>query len=281
MGAGNGNNSLRNILEKTKERLKTILNYYKNKGEIQKTDEYYTEHSIVILLTLREIELLKKLLAPENESKGIYIPQYSFKYKKVYSFKFKKINLQDKTFLDFTIELNKIKSQLEDLIDNEICEDLDMSVLDDLYSFEEGNNLLIKIIENSFNSNFHQFYLKYVNDFIKLKMDRINIYSKDVLENLKFVKYVTQILILIKIFIKFNKEEKTKLTKEERQDCNQNIFYEEIIFTNFILYELNSEQKVFENDKINDNNELALDELIELYKKILNLVDKIELRISY
>ena len=56
MGAGNGINTLRIILEKTKERLKIICNFYINKGEIQKTDEYFTEHSIVILLILRDIQ---------------------------------------------------------------------------------------------------------------------------------------------------------------------------------------------------------------------------------
>lgn len=280
MGSG-GINSLRNILEKTKERLKIICNFYINKGEIQKTDEYFTEHSIVILLILREIELIKKLLQPNDESKGIAIPQYSFKFKKIYSFKFKKINLNDKAILDFMIEINEIQKKLEELIDPELCEDFNVSVLDDLYSPNEDNNLLIKIIEDSFNSNFHQFYLNYVNEFIKLKMDRKNIYSKDALENIKFVKYITQILILVKIFVKFNKGEISKLTQEERLDCNKNIICEEIIFTNFILYELKNEQKHFETDKVEDNNELVLEELIELYKKILNLVDKIELRIGF
>jgi len=281
MGAGSGNNTLRNILEKAKERLKTFCNYYINKGEIQKTNEYFIEHSIIILLALREIELIKKFLDPDNESEVIYIPQYSFKYKKVYSFKFRKPNLQDKIIVNLKKELNEIKNQLEELIDTDICEYFDVSVLDDLYCPDEVNDLLIKIIEESYKSKFHEFYLGYVNDFIKLKMDRQNIYSKDALENLKFVKYITQILILIKIFIKFNKEDKGKLTQDEKQDCKQNIFYEEIIFTNFVLYELSTEQKVFETDKIKENNELVLDELVELYKKILNLVDKIEVRISY
>ena len=101
------------------------------------------------------------------------------------------------------------------------------------------------------------------------------------MENIKFVKYITQILILVKIFVKFNKGEINKLTQEERLDCNKNIICEEIIFTNFILYELKNEQKHFETDKVEDNNELVLEELIELYKKILNLVDKIELRIGF
>ena len=55
-------NRLEKISEKTEERLKIILNYYKKKGKIKKTDKYFNQHSLIIVLTLREIELIKEKL---------------------------------------------------------------------------------------------------------------------------------------------------------------------------------------------------------------------------
>ena len=73
MGAG-GILALDKILEKTEERLKIIVNYYKKIGKIKKADKYFIQHSIIILLTLREIKILKEILK-ENDKKEIKISQ--------------------------------------------------------------------------------------------------------------------------------------------------------------------------------------------------------------
>ena len=40
---------LEKISEKTEERLKIILNYYKKKGKIKKADKYFNQHSLIIV----------------------------------------------------------------------------------------------------------------------------------------------------------------------------------------------------------------------------------------
>ena len=60
MGAGAGSlPTLGLILEKTEQRFKVIEEFYKPEKEITKEDKYYMGHCIIILLTLREIEILE------------------------------------------------------------------------------------------------------------------------------------------------------------------------------------------------------------------------------
>ena len=68
-----GANDLKNIIEKANQRLKFILNFYQKKGPLKKENKYYNQDTIIILLTLREIEIIKDKFE-HNEKNQIEIP---------------------------------------------------------------------------------------------------------------------------------------------------------------------------------------------------------------
>ena len=295
MGVG-GISTLNLILEKTQQRFKTILEFYKDKKEIKNGDKYYKAHSIIILLTLREIEIIEEFLKEKKPSKkeikkeikeeskkedeniNVSIPQYHFKFKKIYSFKFKNINLMDDTIKNFKKEIRSIHSELQKHLDDDLINIFGVSVIDDVSSPLEQNGFLFKIIEMSFDSDLHELYINYINEFIKFKVERKNIYTEKVLNKLKMLKSITQILLVIKIYIKLNGVTKDSLSKEEQLECGKYITSEDAILTHFILFELKKPQELFksENQNLKKDNEQALEELISFNKQLLNIINKIE-----
>ena len=284
------------ILEKTQQRFKSILEFYKDKKEIKKGDKYYKAHSIIILLTLREIEIIEEFLKEKKPSKkeikkesieeskkegeyiNVSIPQYHFKFKKIYSFKFKNINIMDDTIKNFKKEIRSIHIELQKHLDDDLINDFGVSVIDDVSSPLEQNGFLFKIIEMSFDSDLHELYINYINEFIKFKVERKNIYTEDVLKKLKMLKSITQILLVIKIYIKLNGVTKDSLSKEEQLECGKYITSDDAILTHFILFELKKPQELFksENQNLKKDNEQALEELISFNKQLLNIINKIE-----
>jgi hypothetical protein len=289
MGVG-GITTLNLILEKTQQRLKSILEIYKDKKEIKKGDKYYMAHSIIILLTLREIEIIEEFLKEnkqfkkeskkEDEYINVSIPQYHFKFKKIYSFKFKNINIMDEKIKNFKKEIRSIHLELQKHLDDELINIFGVSVIDDVSSPLENNGFLFKIIEMSFDSDsdLHELYINYINEFIKLKVERKNIYTEDVLNRLKMLKSITQILLFIKIYIKLNGEAKDRLSEEEQLECGKYIASDDLILTYFILFELKKKQELFnsENQNLKKDNEQALEELIKFNNQLLNIINKIE-----
>ena len=291
MGVG-GIPTLNLILEKTQQRFKTILEFYKDKKEIKNGDKYYKAHSIIILLTLREIEIIEEFLKEKKPSKkeikedskkedeniNVSIPQYHFKFKKIYSFKFKNINLMDDTIKNFKKAIRSVHSELQKHLDDELINIFGVSVIDDVSSPLEQNGFLFKIIEMSFDSDLHELYINYINEFIKFKVERKNIYEKEVLNKLKMLKSITQILLVIKIYIKLNGVTKDSLSKEEQLECGKYITSDDAILTHFILFELKKPQELFksENQNLKKDNEQALEELISFNKQLLNIINKIE-----
>lgn len=284
------------ILEKTQQRLKSILEIYKDKKEIKKGDKYYMAHSIIILLTLREIEIIEEFLKEnkqfkkeskkeskedskkEDEYINVSIPQYHFKFKKIYSFKFKNINIMDEKIKNFKKEIRSIHLELQKHLDDDLINNFGVSVIDDVSSPLENNGFLFKIIEMSFDSDLHELYINYINEFIKLKVERKNIYTEDVLNRLKMLKSITQILLFIKIYIKLNGEAKDSLSEEEQLECGKYIASDDLILTYFILFELKKKQELFnsENQNLKKDNEQALEELIKFNNQLLNIINKIE-----
>jgi hypothetical protein len=297
MGVG-GITTLNLILEKTQQRLKSILEIYKDKKEIKKGDKYYMAHSIIILLTLREIEIIEEFLKEnkqfkkeskkeskedskkEDEYINVSIPQYHFKFKKIYSFKFKNINIMDDKIKNFKKEIRSIHSELQKHLDDDLINDFGVSVIDDVSSPLGQNGILFKIIEMSFDSNLHELYINYINEFIKFKVERKNIYTEKVLNKLKMLKSITQILLVIKIYIKLNGVTKDNLSKEELKECSKYITNDAVILTHFNLLELKKTQDIFKSDDIIKDNELALEELINFNKKIIDIINKIEKNIK-
>ena len=292
MGAGAGSlPTLDLILRKTEQRFKDILEFYKPEKEITKEDKYYMGHCIIILLTLREIEILenflkeKKSLNKETKEveqyKDILIPQYHFGIKKIYSFKFKHINIMDEKIQNFKKEIMKIHKELKKRLDDElITEQFNVSVIDDITSPMENSGFIFKIIEMSFDSDLHSLYIDYINEFIILKLQKNDIFTKEVLIKLKMIKYITQILLFIKIYIKLNGVTKDNLSKEELKECSKYITNDAVILTHFNLLELKKTQDIFKSDDIIKDNELALEELINFNKKIIDIINKIEKNIK-
>lgn len=292
MGAGAGSlPTLDLILRKTEQRFKDILEFYKPEKEITKEDKYYMGHCIIILLTLREIEILenflkeKKSLNKETKEveqyKDILIPQYHFGIKKIYSFKFKHINIMEETIQNFKKEIMKIHKELKKRLDDElITEQFNVSVIDDITSPMENSGFIFKIIEMSFDSDLHSLYIDYINEFIILKLQKNDIFTKEVLIKLKMIKYITQILLFIKIYIKLNGVTKDNLSKEELKECSKYITNDAVILTHFNLLELKKTQDIFKSDDIIKDNELALEELINFNKKIIDIINKIEINIK-
>lgn len=288
MGVGAGSlPTLGLILEKTEQRFKVIEEFYKPEKEITKEDKYYMGHCIIILLTLREIEILenflkeKKSLNKETKEveqyKDILIPQYHFGIKKIYSFKFKHINIMDEKIQNFKKEIMKIHKELKKRLDDElITEQFNVSVIDDITSPMENSGFIFKIIEMSFDSDLHSLYIDYINEFIILKLQKNDIFTKEVLIKLKMIKYITQILLFIKIYIKLNGVTKDNLSKEELKECSKYITNDAVILTHFNLLELKKTQDIFKSDDIIKDNELALEELINFNKKIIDIINKIE-----
>lgn len=279
------------ILEKTEQRFKVIEEFYKPEKEITKEDKYYMGHCIIILLTLREIEILenflkeKKSLNKETKEveqyKDILIPQYHFGIKKIYSFKFKHINIMEETIQNFKKEIMKIHKELKKRLDDElITEQFNVSVIDDITSPMENSGFIFKIIEMSFDSDLHSLYIDYINEFIILKLQKNDIFTKEVLIKLKMIKYITQILLFIKIYIKLNGVTKDNLSKEELKECSKYITNDAVILTHFNLLELKKTQDIFKSDDIIKDNELALEELINFNKKIIDIINKIEKNIK-
>ena len=279
------------ILEKTEQRFKVIEEFYKPEKEITKEDKYYMGHCIIILLTLREIEILenflkeKKSLNKETKEveqyKDILIPQYHFGIKKIYSFKFKHINIMEETIQNFKKEIMKIHKELKKRLDDElITEQFNVSVIDDITSPMENSGFIFKIIEMSFDSDIHSLYIDYINEFIILKLQKKDIFTKEVLIKLKMIKYITQILLFIKIYIKLNGVTKDNLSKEELKECSKYITNDAVILTHFNLLELKKTQDIFKSDDIIKDNELALEELINFNKKIIDIINKIEKNIK-
>jgi hypothetical protein len=292
MGAGAGSlPTLGLILEKTEQRFKVIEEFYKPEKEITKEDKYYMGHCIIILLTLREIEILenflkeKKSLNKETKEveqyKDILIPQYHFGIKKIYSFKFKHINIMEEKIQNFKKEIMKIHKELKKRLDDElITEQFNVSVIDDITSPMENSGFIFKIIEMSFDSDLHSLYIDYINEFIILKLQKNDIFTKEVLIKLKMIKYITQILLFIKIYIKLNGVTKDNLSKEELKECSKYITNDAVILTHFNLLELKKTQDIFKSDDIIKDNELALEELINFNKKIIDIINKIEKNIK-
>ena len=296
MGVGAGSlPTLGLILEKTEQRFKVIEEFYKPEKEITKEDKYYMGHCIIILLTLREIEILenflkeKKSLNKETKEveqyKDILIPQYHFGIKKIYSFKFKHINIMEETIQNFKKEIMKIHKELKKRLDDElITEQFNVSVIDDITSPMENSGFIFKIIEMSFDSDLHSLYIDYINEFIILKLQKKDIFTKEVLNEflnkLKMIKYIAQILLFIKIYIKLNGVTKDNLSKEELKECSKYITNDAVILTHFNLLELKKTQDIFKSDDIIKDNELALEELINFNKKIIDIINKIEKNIK-
>ena len=269
--------NLKILIKKIEQKFADILEYYQKIELIQNKNEFFEHHSIAILLFAREIENIIDKFNIE-EGKDIYITQYSFSFKKVYAIKFHAIDIDYKFVKNSLDKILELKMNLLNLIDEDPIEKkLKASTIDSIICPKEKDGYLLDIIKNAFNSNFHKFFIdNYVHNFIKLKMDGKNIYTKEVLLNLKMAKYTAQIIIFIKLFIKFcGGGEPESLTEEEYIESHQNMLNDEFALTNFLLFELRPYKTKLTEDLTKDN-EMALEALREIYHKLIEKIKQIE-----
>ena len=276
-GSSHEKTKLEILLEKIEQKLIDVFEYYHKNGLVESQNEFIGHNSTVILLIVRELENIIDKFNVE-EGKDIYITQYSFSFKKVYAMKFHAIDIDYKFVKNSLDKIFELKMNLLNLIDEDPIEKkLNSSTIDDIICPKEKDGYLLDIIRNAFNSNFHKFFIdNYVHYFIILKMLGKDIYTKEVLLKLKMAKYIAEIIIFIKLFIKFyNYKKSDELTEEELIEARKNILNDEFVLTNFLLFELRHYDTKLTEDLTKDN-EMALKVMCEFYVKLIKLIKQIE-----
>ena len=88
------------------------------------------------------------------------------------------------------------------------------------------------------------------------------------------VKYITQILIFIKLYIKYGSSMIESLADIDKE--KKDAFVEDAIITYFSLLEVNKSNKKIESDLLKEDNLKALNELNNFYPLLLNIINQIE-----
>ena len=276
-GSSHEKTKLEILLEKIEQKLIDVFEYYHKNGLVESQNEFIGHNSTVILLIVRELEnIIDKFKV--QEGKDIKVRQYSFYFNKVYTMKLTHKDLDYEKIKNSLKKIKDLKMNLLNLIEEDPIEKkLKATTIDDIICPKEKDGYLLDIITNAFNSNFHKFFIdNYVHYFIILKMLGKDIYTKEVLLKLKMAKYIAEIIIFIKLFIKFyNYEKSDELTEEELIEASKNILNDEFVLTNFLLFELRHYNTKLTEDLTKDN-EMALKVMCEFYVKLIKLIKQIE-----
>ena len=276
-GSSHEKTKLEILLEKIEQKLIDVFEYYHKNGLVESQNEFIGHNSTVILLIVRELEnIIDKFKV--QEGKDIKVRQYSFYFNKVYTMKLTHKDLDYEKIKKSLKKIKDLKMNLLNLIEEDPIEKkLKATTIDDIICPKEKDGYLLDIITNAFNSNFHKFFIdNYVHYFIILKMLGKDIYTKEVLLKLKMAKYIAEIIIFIKLFIKFyNYKKSDELTEEELIEARKNILNDEFVLTNFLLFELRHYNTKLTEDLTKDN-EMALKVMCEFYVKLIKLIKQIE-----
>lgn len=276
-GSSHEKTKLEILLEKIEQKLIDVFEYYHKNGLVESQNEFIGHNSTVILLIVRELEnIIDKFKV--QEGKDIKVRQYSFYFNKVYTMKLTHKDLDYEKIKNSLKKIKDLKMNLLNLIEEDPIEKkLKATTIDDIICPKEKDGYLLDIITNAFNSNFHKFFIdNYVHYFIILKMLGKDIYTKEVLLKLKMAKYIAEIIIFIKLFIKFyNYKKSDELTEEELIEARKNILNDEFVLTNFLLFELRHYDTILTEDLTKDN-EMALKVMCEFYVKLIKLIKQIE-----
>ena len=147
--------------------------------------------------------------------------------------------------------------------------DYNISVIDDLIISDKYNDYLINIIDKAYKSNFHKSYINYIKEFMAFVIK--GNYTNDILDKLIFVKYITQIMIFIKIYIKHRLVKKEKPSILEIMENDNYIFDENINMIYFTLDEVGGKRKRDSSYLLKDNEEI-IKELIEFNELLLKII---------
>ena len=246
---------LKSLFEQIIKKYYFILNYYKNKAISDNINENeFINHSIIILLAIREMDIATNLLEGRDGS-FIVIPQFNLELKKVYNMRFK-FNPKDNNAI-------KLKDEIKQIYATALGEN-------------NGKNSMLKIIINSHQSGFYKFWSNFANN----EIFSIKNYSQESLARLYMAKYVVQYLIFIKEWIQNSINKRVHeygnipLSKIEAKKYKKYTFDEAKIMTLPLFQETKiCKYETIKNEKyLIQNNETELDDLIKLNLSILKKI---------
>ena len=274
---------------------KTINEYYDsiNIGNIK----YISENEDFILLTIYEINTLKKMLSDEKEFK-----------KGKYEITLLTILNQDANKLDSELfNLNSKKCLDSNLIKNSLCPEKKSNFIDEISKINENltklalelkkktNSEKFSIVDNNVeddffenfmkklrNSEFHKFFFSFIHKFLNSIEKKQDIdYNKASLE-IKFWKYIGEYILFFKEGVKTSNDFNVKSydSKDDLLEVINKIFSKSEKGENYILISLFCE-KIRSNFDILDNeqnqleqdNKEAIEQLIQFYPSIIKLIN--------
>ena len=288
---------LNNLLNK----YKSINNYY-NMINIDNLDYIY-ENEDFILLTLYEIEEIKKIVSDENEfNKNIFeisfltllMEENTNKILDNKFFIFNSRNCFNSKLISNSLcegEKNDFINKITKIYDNllKILLNIKQATNSDKYSLifnKINDNFLEDFIKGFGNSKFCQFFFSYIHIFNENhKKNNIN-YKKAYVE-LNLFKYIAEFLLFFKEVINNNNYKSNYESKEKIIEEMNNIFngYEneekKIILVNMLslkirnifnsLSEIDDAKNILEKD-----NEEAIQKLVNFYPYILKLINYVK-----
>ena len=274
---------LKSLFEQIIKKYYFILNYYKNKAISDNINENeFINHSIIILLAIREMDIATNLLEGRDGS-FIVIPQFNLELKKVYNMRFK-FNPKDNNAIKLKDEIKQIYDDLKTYgASYKINNPFDESCIENLTTAlgeNNGKNSMLKIIISSHQSGFYKFWSNFANN----EISSIKNYSQESLARLYMAKYVVQYLIFIKEWIQNSINKRVHeygnipLSKIEAKKYKKYTFDEAKIMTLPLFQETKiCKYETIKNEKyLIQNNETELDDLIKLNLSILKKINEFQ-----
>ena len=87
------------------------------------------------------------------------------------------------------------------------------------------------------------------------------------------VKYIIQLFLFMRLYIKFNVKQMAELTTEEKEECNKNVVEDNIILTHFLLCEIDIPCLNIP-DYLTNGNEEDINKLSESYGDLLIKIEQ-------
>ena len=289
MGVG-GNEKIREgeklklILKKHEVKFENILKYYININQFQDNIAFCQQNYIIILLTLKEMEIFNSFISTRREY--VKIPQFNLESKKAYNMKFKCLISNDNYILNCKEKINSIKKNLEKYLNIFKNNARNLLASNDKFCDSIENMNIFSNIENSFKYKVHKYIYNIIHEEIFSKENK---YTTEYLNKLYIIKYFTQLMIFIQEFINYTinlknifNRNNNLLTYDEMKLCKRHCFDENKIMTLSLFKELNNcnYEEIKNKPDLIKSNEKKLDDLIKVYIHILKKINKIEVNLK-
>ena len=295
------------LLENILNKYITINTYYNSINDNIDNIDYITENEIFLLLTMNEINTVKKILSTQDgfnssknritfltllvneekeEGKGEGEGEGEDKHNKIIP-KFVNIksrNCFDMKLMDYSQFKEKISRFIEEI--NQIFENL-KTILSKIQKEEhvyDVDNILEKFINNYDNLNFNNFFFSFIKNYTEKYKNKEILDKQKTLEELNICKYIAEFLLFFKQSVYETDinffETKYKQKEELINDINE-VFRKEnkkkFILISFICEDLkNILDNIDEDNIIVKDNKKALQELIYFYPNIIDIIKIVE-----